>query len=91
MRERRGDDDRLRAFGSSVGQEPARGDSCILQEPERGAIAMKLTKAKEPTIDKAAASIAAMVDEYAQRGWNDQGRADFAKVVKRRLSRFWPR
>lgn len=51
---------------------------------------MKPTRAKEPTIDKAAASIAAMVDEYTQRGWNDEGRAQFAKAVKRRLSRFWP-
>lgn len=51
---------------------------------------MKPTRAKEPTIDKAAASIAAMVDEYTQRGWNEQGKADFAKLVKRRLSRFWP-
>lgn len=50
----------------------------------------KLTKAKEPTLDKAAASIAAMVDEFTQRGWNDEGRADFAKLIKRRLSRFWP-
>lgn len=52
---------------------------------------MSITKAKAPTIDKAAASIAAMVDEYTQRGWSDEGKADFAKVVKRRLSRFWPR
>lgn len=51
---------------------------------------MKPTRAKEPTLDKAAASIARMVDEYTKRGWSDEGRADFAKVVKRRLSRFWP-
>jgi hypothetical protein len=51
---------------------------------------MTITKAKEPTIDKAAESIAKMVDEYTDRGWNDAGRARFARVVKRRLSRFWP-
>ena len=50
-----------------------------------------ITRAADPTMDKAAASIAVMVDEYTQRGWNDEGRADFAKMVKRRLSRFWPR
>lgn len=51
---------------------------------------MAITKAKEPTIEKAAESIAKMVDEYTDRGWNDEGRAQFAKLVKRRLSRFWP-
>ena len=44
------------------------------------------TRAKEPNIEKAAASIAALVDEFTQRGWNDEGRADFAKVIKRRLT-----
>lgn len=40
-------------------------------------------------IDKAAASVADLVDEFTQRGWNDAGRASFAKIIKRRLSRFW--
>lgn len=51
---------------------------------------MKPTRAKEPSIDKAAESIAKMVDEWTQRGWNEEGRMAFAKAVKRRLSRFWP-
>lgn len=45
---------------------------------------------KKPDIDDACLSIAHLVDEYTQRGWNVEGRADFAKLVKRRLSRFWP-
>jgi hypothetical protein len=51
---------------------------------------MKPTKAKKQTIEDAAASIALLVDEYTQRGWNDLGRAQFASLVKHRLSRFWP-
>lgn len=51
---------------------------------------VSVTRAKKPTIDKAAESIAKMVDEYTQRGWNEEGLASFAKLVKRRLSRFWP-
>lgn len=51
---------------------------------------MAITRAKEPNIDKAAASIAKLVDEFTGRCWNDEGRADFARIIKRRLSRFWP-
>jgi hypothetical protein len=41
-------------------------------------------------IDKCALSVASMVDEWTQRGWNEQGLAEFAGLVKRRLRRFWP-
>lgn len=42
------------------------------------------------TIDvkRAAASIAKMVDEFTERGWNDEGRANFATIVEHRLRRF---
>jgi len=50
----------------------------------------ELEAAQNDRIAKAAASIATLVDEYTQRGWNAEGRADFARVIKRRLSRFWP-
>lgn len=39
-------------------------------------------------IKRAAASIAKMVDEFTARGWNDEGRANFATIVERRLRRF---
>lgn len=39
-------------------------------------------------VERAAASIAALVDEYTQRGWNDEGRAKFAATIARRLRRF---
>lgn len=41
-------------------------------------------------MDRAAASIAFMVDEWIGRGWNEDSRARFAKLVKRRLRRFFP-
>ncbi len=39
-------------------------------------------------VERAAASVAHLVDEYTQRGWNDQGRAKFAAMIARRLRRF---
>lgn len=49
-----------------------------------------LTKAKEPRIAKAAASVAAMVDEWKNIGLNDKGREVLARLIARRLRRFWP-
>lgn len=43
------------------------------------------------TLKMAAMSIAHMVDEWTDRGWNDEGRAQFAGLVERRLKRFWPK
>lgn len=42
------------------------------------------------TIDlrRAALSIAKMVDEYTQRGWNEEGLTNFALIVEKRLKRF---
>ena len=51
---------------------------------------MTITKAKEPTIEKAAASIAAMLDEYKNLGLNAFGKAQLAKLIEHRLRRFWP-
>lgn len=39
-------------------------------------------------IKRAAASVARMVDEYTDRGWNDEGRDNFALIVEKRLRRF---
>jgi hypothetical protein len=39
-------------------------------------------------IKRAAASIAKMVDEFTERGWNNEGLANFATIVERRLRRF---
>lgn len=39
-------------------------------------------------LDKASASIAHMVDEWTERGWNKDGRDNFASLVRRRLARF---
>ena len=44
----------------------------------------------EGEIDACAMSIARLVDEWTDRGWNDIGRAKFARLVVRRLKRFWP-
>lgn len=38
----------------------------------------------------AAMSVARLVDEWCERGWNGEGRAHFAKLVERRLRRYWP-
>ena len=42
----------------------------------------------EGWVEEAAMSIAHMVDEWTQRGWNNEGRAQFARLVARRLRRF---
>lgn len=42
-------------------------------------------------IAKAAASIAQMVDEYESIGLNSTERAELAKMVEKRLQRFWPK
>lgn len=51
---------------------------------------MELTKAKQPSIEKAAASIADLVDELGQLGRSAEGKAELARVIERRLRRFWP-
>jgi len=42
----------------------------------------------ERAVKRAALSIAKMVDEYTQRGWNEEGLANFALIVECRLRRF---
>lgn len=50
-----------------------------------------MAKAMVYNIERAAASIAQMVDEWKNIGLNEAGKADLAKLVHRRLSRFFPR
>lgn len=62
----------------------------ILPEPPVSA-APEETYPDPASISKAAHSIAALVDEYTNRGWNAAGRANFAAIIKHRLKRFAPK
>lgn len=49
-------------------------------------------KPPEPKpIERASVSIAQMVDEWHNIGLDDQEKAQLAKLIERRLSRFWPK
>ena len=50
----------------------------------------ELITAKRPSAERAAASVAEMFDEFKNLGLNDEGKAQLAKLVERRLRRFWP-
>lgn len=63
----------------------------IAAAPNPPASAPEETYPDSASISKAAHSIATLVDEYTNRGWNTAGRANFAAIIKRRLKRFAPK
>lgn len=75
---------KLIAFGIDT----AACDACRGEEPERVG---ELTAAKNPSIGRAAASVVSMIDEYKNLGLGQGGKDELARLVERRLCRFWPR
>lgn len=51
---------------------------------------MGLTRAKEPTIEKAGASVAQMVDEWLGLSLSPERMVTMAALIEARLARFWP-